>query len=249
MIKLDLKFFWIFFFIQTQAGALGFTATRLSMVGTRADVTTKTMANDQLNRIFFNRQLLFASLESPVVAQNINPSLQERRIREKTLSGIHRSTLELQHLQQTKFIQVMAFCGFSMLGVFGAFFWPAVVSLFQVCYFTVRITTEMIAQTNPVRNSILQFPHLSSDAESSPLRHLGGRFLSLKLNNNEPSDAFIQQYPVYQYKYGVNLKRQYNIMPLIQAVLSDQDGARFDAEDQTILEEMSDDDFVKHLEK
>ena len=107
----------------------------------------------------------------------------------------------------------------------------------------------MIAQTNPVRNNILQFPHLSSDAEDSPLKHLGRRFVSLNLNNNEPSDAFIQQYPVYQYKYGVNLKRQYNIMPLIQAVLSDQDGTRFDAEDQTILEEMSDDDFVKHLEK
>ena len=42
----------------------------------------------------------------------------------------------------------------------------------------------------------------------SPDPYISQRFISLNLENNTASDAFISQYPVYQYKYRVKLKKQ-----------------------------------------
>ena len=38
--------------------------------------------------------------------------------------------------------------------------------------------------------------------------YISRRFISLSLGNKTASEAFISQYPIYQYKYRVKLKRQ-----------------------------------------
>ena len=45
-------------------------------------------------------------------------------------------------------IQYLAAGGFAFMSMFGSFFWPAVVSLFQTSYFAVRILTDIFAFTN-----------------------------------------------------------------------------------------------------
>ena len=56
--------------------------------------------------------------------------------------------LRVEHLKITQKIQYLAASGFIFMGVFGAFFWPAVVSLFQTSYFAVRILADIFAFTH-----------------------------------------------------------------------------------------------------
>ena len=54
----------------------------------------------------------------------------------------------MEHLKMTRKIQYLAAGGFAFMSLFGSFFWPAVVSLFQASYFAVRIFTDMFAFTH-----------------------------------------------------------------------------------------------------
>lgn len=211
------------------------------------------MANDQLNQIFFNRELLRQSMHNPVVAMNVNPVLNVPRVQRITFSGIHRGALDKQHADEfmSKVIQAFAFVGFGAMSIFSIYFAPAVMSLFHVAYFAIRIITEYIAQLNPVRNGLMQYPHLSTEAQQHPCRHLSRRFITLQLANDTPSDAFLDEYPAYQYKYSVILKRvvprqTFRFGDMMDFTEAKEAAERFERKE---LEELSDDEFIKQLEK